>query len=117
MRTPEEFEPLGLWMGWRKIKRRIRPFCIEEFWCSTSGGEDIKAVAFKTSFTDAEAIEALERLVEKGYFPRLEFMDDSMFWSLIVSLSGYARVASATKPTIHEAVEEAILRLIAAEGA
>lgn len=124
--TTEEFEPIGYFMGWIK-----QPSELDEcwsFWLDTSSGERRSRgyVADKTSLTPAECYEALNRLVEKGYFYELyaatedrhgldvsrdEWRDHNNFPDMHEDPS----TAKGLAPTIHEAIEQALLQLIAAE--
>lgn len=116
MRTPQEFEKIALWMGWKKIE----PFGKSEVW-KRPNGEITCLVGDKTSLTDAEAVEALDRLVEKGIIwnldnaPKedLDCTDEGIELALYTSASGM--ICGGYQPTIHEAVEAALLQLIAAE--
>lgn len=104
---PQEFEPLAIWMGWRKGKGYANGY-----WFNTKGAV-AGPVAAKTSLTDAEAVEALNRLVEKGYEAHLVYAYGSGWYLRIlrdISTVVYLQPLS----TIHEAVEAALIQLIAA---
>lgn len=115
MNTPQEFEPLGYWMGWSKNKMSNDPLLGESWvgpfvrgqWLATHG-----EVADKTSLTDSECVDALNRLVEKGYRPKLE-RDGDEWWVCVNRFD--SRDGSASAPTFNQAVEQALLKLIAAE--
>lgn len=106
METPAEFEPIALWMGWEKD--------IDGVWW-VSSGKCIELVPFKTSLTDAEVVEALNRLVEKGYVYNLNSDSAKQHRLLITKADAPVWIGGKT-PTISAAVEEALLRLIAAKG-
>lgn len=94
MNTPQEFEPLAEWM-----------------W-----GDDY--VLGKTSLTDAECIEALNRLVEKGYGYALAGTVDGHGVGVFMPQAGKPMLqiaGSSGCPTINQAVEQAIAALIKAE--
>lgn len=118
MKTPAEFEPLGLWIGWHLSAREghaTREWTQGYWW--TDGNCWIAAKEDKTSLTDAEAVEALNRLVEKGYSygvlggPGLGHSAAVFTADARIQLAG-----TMHQPTIPAAVEEALLRLIDAEG-
>lgn len=106
MKTPAEFEPIAVWMGWRK-----RKFDVCSWW-EDGKGIDLGAIETKTSLTDAEAVEALKRLVEKGYSVCMS--GGPVCWGIAMVDDNY-RDTYAEAPTISAAVEEALLKLIAAE--
>lgn len=120
MKTPAEFEPIALWMGWEKYKRQIRPFCVEEYWRKPTG-EDVGPVAFKTSLTDAEAVEALNRLTDETRSPFYEARlisncGSGWYLRIVDPVTQKTVVYEQPQPTTSAAVEEALLGLIAAEG-
>lgn len=114
--TPQEFEPVGYWMGWSKDKMSNDPLLGESWvgpfvrgqWLATHG-----EVADKTSLTSSECIEALNRLVEKGYVVALDHK--GTHWWMFVRAMPSECMYEATAPTINQAVEQAILKLIEAE--
>lgn len=108
--TPQEFEPLAVWMGWGKEKDDCPRWYTNtgyKGWCSE-----------KTSLTDAECMEALNRLVEKGHHPLIAHAKDG--WSIILNCHRQKRERKAGaiygQPTINKAIEAAILALLKAEG-
>jgi hypothetical protein len=111
--TTTEFEKIALWMGWRK---GLNP----DFWVSFDGAQSHGVVHLKTSLTDAEAVEALNRLAEKGYLISLSGCNGAFS----IAVAQHRRASMVTKivdgetyyPTIAAAVEQAILQMIAAEG-
>lgn len=108
MKTPAEFEPIALWMGWEKDESG-------NLWVKE---KTVARLVCKTSLTDAEAVSALNRLVEKGQHPLIAHAKDG--WSIIINRHEQKRERKAGaifgQSTISAAVEEALLRLIAAEG-
>lgn len=110
MRTPSEFEPLGYWMGWEKLTVNG-----VGYWTNCDGVV-IYEVSEKTSLTDAEAVEALRRLVEKGYYWDLHFKGCYFLEVYIPSGGCRIHMGRGKAPTISAAVEEALLKMIAAEG-
>lgn len=114
MKTPEEFEKIALWMGWKKIE----PFGKSEVW-KRPNGEITCLVGDKTSLTPAECYEALNRLVEKGYDYLLEssrYKGAARHCAVIYDSEGNEVCASKWQSTIAAAIEAALLQLIAAEG-
>lgn len=111
MKTPAEFEPIALWMGWRKRKLHV---CS---WWEDGKGIDLGAIETKTSLTDAEAVEAMRRLLEGECNYSLHGHKGGGRYLLeIFSAKRLGAYRSGLQPTISTAVEEALLKLIAAEG-
>lgn len=110
MKTPEEFEPLGYWMGWHLSAREgyATGEWTQGYWW-TDGTRWIAAKEDKTSLTDAEACEVIAKLKEQGLAGNLTF--SYVGYSLQFGCS----MANPFMPTISAAVEEALLKLIAAE--
>ncbi|QXE85992.1 hypothetical protein KP003_16755 [Geomonas nitrogeniifigens] len=104
MNTPQEFEPLAFWMGWEKNEDG-------ELWLKPEG---IAHPVYKPFFSKAECIEALNRLVEKGYGYTLDNQVDEPHKHRL-QIYTPVRHWSGWQPTINQAVEQALLRLIEAE--
>lgn len=116
MRTPTEFEPIALWMGWEKDESG-------NLWVKE---KTVARLVCKTSLTNSEAVEALDRLVEKGYAYSLHSHSDS---TKSVQVGKFRAVTGGEEThvpkllfnteaytTIHEAVEQALLQIAAEEG-
>lgn len=128
-RTPEEFEPIGYFMGYEK---QVDAWGETHWWSDNNDGtaKHIGLVDSKTSLTPAECYEALGRLVEKEMMYELWSGTDepktihgcsictkdrwltSPYDSIAADPEGMTGVAF----TIHEAIEAAILALLKAEG-
>lgn len=102
--TREELEKVAGWLGWRPCEWRKG---VAVRWRTTSGA--IRSGIRKISLTDAEAVEALKRLVRAGYSPCLHWCLGNK-WSVELFFDGDF-AAGASEPTIHEAVEQTILKL------
>lgn len=111
MRTLANFEKIAAWMGWEKEMGH---------WYAPGPTDSRGRVADKTSLTDAEAVEALNRLVEKGY----EYSVGTRFKpSGVGVLLGHFLSPGASQvcvdtgafPPIAAAVEAAILQLAEVE--
>lgn len=118
MKTPAEFEPIAVWMGWRKLGDHHGEYWAEEikpgFWDWCKGVEE-------TSLTDAEAVEALRKLSKEDHRKYIleGHPDTDEHHCSIADLDAdpFVFYDSGWQPTISAAVEEALLKLIAAEGA
>lgn len=117
MNTPQEFEPLGYWMGWAKNRQ------------FTDCGDWVDQNRFirgyvnsKTSLTDSECMEAIKKLAATGYWPQLVYDDDG-HWQLALSggadISGECITVFCEQDmwfdTINAAIEAALSKLTAAE--
>lgn len=116
MKTPAEFEPIAVWMGWRKY------FGTYGLWVSQDGLISHGDSAYKTSLTDAEAVEALIKVSQsqdlkyilEGQTSALGNLHNCSILNLKTDMEQCHN--SGWKPTISAAVEGALLKLIAAEG-
>lgn len=109
--TPEEFEPLAVWMGWEKKKMHPEHNDMVGWYDAHFHGE----VANKTSLTPAECYGALERLVEKGYCPEMYYSVDSEgFAAWYFTENPCDRALYYVGRTANEAIEQCLKHLAAA---
>jgi hypothetical protein len=96
--TPEQFEKIALFMGWEKV---------HVFW-RDKDHQTKGIIGEKLSFTDAEAVELLNALVEKERRPNLWWDWQDNCWYCDADLAFGEFVGKAT---ISEAVTAATLAL------
>lgn len=114
MNTPQEFEPLAVWMGWELTKLGTYSGAPVGRWNDSKGG--YKGDIAKTSLTDAECMEAKRRLAAKRYQYMETYIGDGEYYFTVRPFHMTAPIYSAVAPTINQAVEQAILKLIEAAG-